>query len=96
MAGVGVDLSPEMQHLFLNKKDQRPHGLNLRKAILLDCQSTVDLFCDSTMVTDIQASPNTMTVRSTGGKLIVNQTAKVPGYNTAIGAPPIRIANRGS
>ena len=71
----------DAEHLFLNQPRMKARsGLNLRQVILLDTQSTVNLFCNQNLVTDIKESTTTMTVWSTGGKLVVRHKATIPGY----------------
>ena len=54
--------------------------LNLRKLILLDNQSTVDLFCDRKLVSHVWDVEDTMTVKGNGGLLTTNQKAFLRNY----------------
>ena len=71
----------DAEHLFLNQPRMKARsGLNLRQVILLDTQSTVNLFCNQNLATDIKESTTTMTVQSTDEKLVVRHKATIPGY----------------
>ena len=68
------------------KKDLR--GFNLREVILLDNQSTVDLFCNRKFVHNIRLAPESLTLKSNGGELIVRHIAEVGNY-----AEPVWFSN---
>ena len=50
--------------------------------ILLDSCSSVDLFCDPKMVTNIREVPETLVLSTNAGQLKTNLQATVPGYGT--------------
>jgi hypothetical protein len=52
----------------------------LNKMILLDNQSTVDLFCDKNLVSQIHEVSDTMTVKGNGGLLTTNKKAFLRNY----------------
>ena len=54
--------------------------LKLRNMILLDCQSTVDLFCNRKLVSRVWESAKPMTVHGNGGNLSTNLKAHVTNY----------------
>jgi hypothetical protein len=59
-------------------------SLDLTKVILLDNQSTMDLFCNPSLVTDIVRSKKKMHLQSNGGRMTVTQEATLPGYNRSV------------
>jgi hypothetical protein len=56
--------------------------LNLRDMILLDNQSTVDLFCNPKLVSFITKTKQSMTVLGNGGTLTANTKAHVENYGS--------------
>ena len=54
----------------------------MTKVILLDSQSTMNIFCNEDFVADIKDSEQTLTLHSNGGKLASNQVATVDGLKT--------------
>ena len=76
-----MNLEPPIAQLFKNSHDTQ---LNLRKVILLDSQSTMDLVCNRNLVTNIRKSESTMTVTSNGGAMQVTRKATIPGYDQEV------------
>ena len=61
------------------------YGLNignsdLRNKVLLDNQSTTDIFCNLDYLTDIHTVPQTLKLNTNGGVLTTNQQGLLPGY----------------
>jgi len=55
-------------------------GIDLRDSILLNNQSTVDLFCNSRLVSSIWTINHSMTIHGNGGSLTTYQKAHVKSY----------------
>ncbi len=67
-------------------------GLELRIVILLDNQSTMSLFCNKRLVTDISKSNEKLTLRSNGGLMRVGQIASI-NKSTDVWFSPKAITN---
>jgi hypothetical protein len=55
--------------------------IDLREIILLDSQSTMDLFCNAALVSKNCKSTTRMRLKSNGGTMVVTRKATMPGYN---------------
>lgn len=55
-------------------------GFRINKMILLDNQSTVDLFCDKCLLSQMHEVDDTMTVKGNGGLLTTNKKAYLKNY----------------
>ncbi len=60
------------------------HELNLRKIILLDNESTMDLFCYAGYVQDMRKADVNLRLKSNGGTMRVTQQATVLGYEQPV------------
>jgi hypothetical protein len=58
--------------------------LDLKEVILLDSQSTMDLFCNAALVSKISKSRSSMRLSSNGGTMVVTQKATLEGYNKTV------------
>jgi hypothetical protein len=58
--------------------------LDLKEVILLDSQSTIDLFCNTTLVSKNSKSRSSMRLKSNGGTMIVTRKATMEGYNKTV------------
>ena len=71
---------PAIERLFKQSASSRPKDLDLRKVLLIDSQSTVDLFCDPSLCTEVYKTNGSMRLNSNGGNMRISQKAKVKGY----------------
>ena len=63
------DLGSNIQHILHNSSTPKYRGLDLIKVILLDNQSTMDLFCNLELTSDIIPSAQSLKVQGNGGTL---------------------------
>jgi hypothetical protein len=78
-----IELEPRIAKHF-----KQTHGtkikLDLKKVILLDSQSTMDLICDPALVESTFKSSHSMRLKSNGGTMKVKKQAIMPGYHAHI------------
>jgi hypothetical protein len=76
---MAIEFEPQIAKLF-----KQTHGtkikLDLKKVILLDSQSTMDLICDPALVELTFKSSHSMQLKSNGGTMVVKKQAIMPGY----------------
>jgi hypothetical protein len=58
--------------------------LDIKEVILLDSQSTMDLFFNAALVSKTSKSKPSMRFKSNGGTMIVTRKATMPGYNKTV------------
>ena len=75
---VETSFQPLIAQLF--KQNHKEINLDLREIVLLDNQSTMDLFCNPKLVNSIFKSNNHMRLKSNGGTMRVNHKASIAGY----------------
>ncbi len=68
-------------------------GFDLREVILLDNQSTINIFCNKNFVRNIRLAPEPLTLKSNGGKLLVYLIADVNDYAEPVWFSKKAIAN---
>ena len=77
-----TESEPENQFFNFGFCSTTSSPLNLRDMILLDNQSTVDLFCNPKLVSHISKTKQSMTVHGNGGTLTSNTKAHVENYGS--------------
>jgi hypothetical protein len=73
---------PRIAKLF--KQTGSSIKLDLKEVILLDSQSTMDIFCNATLVCNISKSKSSMRLKSNGGTMVVTRKATMKGYNKTV------------
>ena len=58
--------------------------IDLRTVVLLDNESTMDLFYNPDLVEDMKKVKKPLMIQSNGGEISINQKAKIPGYNKRV------------
>ena len=66
--------------VLIEKKHAESIDLNLRKFILIDSQSTMDLLFNENILESICKSKKLMILRSNGVKMVIDHKAVVAGY----------------
>jgi hypothetical protein len=72
------------QKVLFKKNHSKRGDFDLTRVILLDNQSTMDLFCNPGMVADIYLSKGKMHLQSNGGTLVIHHKARIHGYHTEV------------
>jgi hypothetical protein len=81
-AQLDKKFEPRIAKLF--KQTGSSIKLDLMEVILLDSQSTIDLFCNAPLVSKNSESKSSMRLKSNGGTMIVTQKATMMGYNKTV------------
>jgi hypothetical protein len=58
--------------------------LDLKEVILLESQSTMDILCNSALVSKISKLISNMWLKSNGGTMVVTRNAAMEGYNKTV------------
>lgn len=69
---------------ILFKKSGSKLNLDLRNIILLDNESTMDLFCNTKLVNDIRPSQKVISLQSNGGNMKIKMEASITGYHKQV------------
>jgi hypothetical protein len=81
-------LQQEFEKRNANVLFKQNHGkkieLDLKNVILLDSQSTMDLFCNPKFVDNIKKSNKKMRLKSNGGTMMVSHKATMKGYKSDV------------
>jgi septal ring factor EnvC (AmiA/AmiB activator) len=76
------DPMPRIATLF--KQSHNKSRLDLTKVILLDSQSTMDLFCNRKLVSNVRDTKEVMRLKSNGGTMKVTKKATMAGYEQEV------------
>ncbi len=77
----GGCLPKVLMDLAFKQSKKGLQGFNLRGVVLLDNQSTIDIFCNKEFVSNIRPAPEPLILKSNGGELIAHHLANVVDYN---------------
>jgi hypothetical protein len=81
-AQLDKKFEPRIAKLF--KQAGSSIKLDLKEVILLDSQSTMDLFCNASLVSKISKSRSSMRLKSNGSTMVVTPKATMEGYNKTV------------
>jgi hypothetical protein len=81
-AQVDKECEPTITNLF--KQAGSSVKIDLREVILLDSQSTMDLFFNAALVSKISKSRSSMRLKSNVSTMLVTRKAAMPGYNKGV------------
>jgi hypothetical protein len=81
-AQVDKKFEPRIAKLF--KQTRSSIKLDLREVILLDSQSTMDIFCNAALVSETSKSKSIMRLKSSGGTMVVTRKSTISGYNKTV------------
>jgi hypothetical protein len=81
-AQVLKESQPRIANLF--KQAGSKIKLDLREIIILDSQSTMNLFCNAALVRKTSKSKSSMRLKSNNGTMAVSHKATLQGYNKSV------------
>ena len=77
---LNQEFKPHIAKLF-NQAPDFNSKLDLREIIILDSQSTMDLFCNQALVIETyKSSISSMRLKSNGGTMVLTHKSKMAGY----------------
>jgi hypothetical protein len=76
--------SQNEQIIFKQNHKNKKIDLDLKNVTLLDSQSTVDLFCNPNLVSNVRETDKQMRLKSDGGTMLVNHEATMKGCNSEV------------
>ena len=82
-AQVEQNFEPQIATI-LNQSASHESKLDLTQVILLDIQSTMDLFCNESLVSTMFESKTRMWLKSNGWTMKVNHKATINGYERPV------------
>ncbi len=59
-------------------------NIDLRDKVLLDSQSTIDLYCNARMLTNIHTVPTPARLKSNGGTMLLTKQGTAGGYRQPV------------
>jgi hypothetical protein len=81
-AQIEKEFEPRIATLF--KQAGSKIKLDLQEIILLDSQSTMDLFCNAALVSKTSKSKSSMRLKINGGTMVVSRKETLLGYNKSV------------
>ena len=77
-SSTGKDI---MKNIILHNQDKLTDQLDLNNFILFYNHSTLDIFCNKKLTSNINKSDKNISAQGNGGTLAINYKATMPGYN---------------
>ena len=87
LSQLNEEFEPHIAKLFNQSADRNSvinTKLDLRDVIILDSQSTIDIFCNQFLVEKTNKSKNKMRLKRNGGTMTVSHKATVTGYPKSV------------
>jgi hypothetical protein len=81
---VDKEFEPTITNIF--KQAGSSVKIELREVILLDSQSTMDLFCNAALVSKTRKSTTSMRLKSNSGTMVVTRKATIPATTRMFGS----------
>ena len=79
--------------VVLNNKHAESIDINLRKVILLNSQSTMDILCNEDTMERIYNSKKKTRLQSNGGKMVIDHKTVLEGYINDVWSDKTAITN---